>query len=176
MSDNQSDSSASPTAEAPLDPSAAFQKANGIILTNVAISAGIGLVPIPLFDISAMLAQQLLMIRSLGNVYGQKFSDDLGRKALFSLLGATLPSTSLKFLAFSLLKSIPLVGSTASAMTMPLMTGAMTYAVGKVFNLHFASGGSYLSFDPQRYRDHLQKEMKVGMQVADEAPPVATTP
>lgn len=156
--------------EPTIDPEA-NEKAKGIITMNVAIASAIGMVPIPLFDIAALLTQQLLMIKKLGNLYGQKFSEDLGRKALVSLIGATLPSTSFKYAAFSLLKSIPIVGSTAALLTMPILSGSLTYAVGKVFNFHFATGGSYLSFDPKRYQAMLRKEMQVGTRVARETRP-----
>ena len=51
-----------------------------------------------------------------------------------------------KFAVGSLLKALPLVGQTLSVLTSPIIAGAMTYALGQVFNRHFASGGrSYRS-------------------------------
>jgi len=38
--------------------------------------------------------------------------------------------------------------------------------VGKVFVQHFESGGTFLSFDPEKVRSHFEEELKMGKAVA----------
>jgi hypothetical protein len=44
---------------------------------------------------------------------------------------------------------------------MPLLSSGATYAIGRAFIQHFASGGTLLDFNPPDYREFLkaQKEM-----------------
>jgi len=37
---------------------------------------------------------------------------------------------------------------------MPIVAGAATYAIGKVFVRHFASGGTFLTFNPEKVKDY----------------------
>ena len=39
------------------------------------------------------------------------------------------------------------------------MAGASTWAMGKVFTQHFATGGTLLDFDPDTMREHFKTEM-----------------
>ncbi len=140
-------------------------RVRSLIRKNVAISSGIGLVPVPLVEFGALIAQQLYMIKQIGSIYGEeKFSNDLGRKALVSLIGTSLPTgAALQLAAAGMLRAVPLVGTTLAALASPVLLGAATYAVGKVFHLHFATGGTFLSFDPERYRKQFQRELEIGM-------------
>jgi len=144
-------------------------RAQELIRTNTLISAGIGLIPMPLLDFAALVAQQIFMIEKLGSLYGQKVSNDRAKQIVLSLLAALLPgSTYLRFVGYSLLKAVPLVGPTLSLLTMPVLAGASTYAIGQVFNMHFASGGTFLSFDPVRHKHYLEEMMAAGKKFVSE--------
>ena len=43
-----------------------------------------------------------------------------------------------------------------------VFAGASTYAVGKVFTEHFASGGTFLTFDPEKVRKYYEQEFAQG--------------
>jgi hypothetical protein len=45
---------------------------------------------------------------------------------------------------------------------MPSSSAAFTYAVGKVFLQHFASGGTFLDFDPKTVREYFAKMFDEG--------------
>ncbi|MBV8229420.1 MAG: DUF697 domain-containing protein [Planctomycetaceae bacterium] len=158
-----------PTAT-PLDPVQAEQineKAQSLIRTNMLIALGIGFSPFPTLDLVALLALQLNLVRLLGKLYGQEFSEDIVKKAVMSLIGSAVPlSMSIKVAAFSLLKAIPLIGPGVAVIVQPLLAGAMTYAVGQLLNSHFASGGTLLSFDPVRQKAYFTKLVEEGMKVA----------
>ena len=66
----------------------------------------------------------------------------------------------------SLMKGVPLIGLTVGALAMPVLAGATTYAVGKVFVQHFASGGTFLNFNPDEVREYYYEMFKEGQEVA----------
>jgi uncharacterized protein (DUF697 family) len=88
-----------------------------------------------------------------------------GKNALAALIGGSFP-TSVAPLVISLTKMIPLVGSTIGAVSLPLVSGASTYAVGKVFIQHFESGGTFLTFDPETVRAYYAEKLKEGKTIA----------
>ena len=68
----------------------------------------------------------------------------------------------------SLIKAIPFIGQTTSAITMPIVAGAATYAVGKVFQRHFASGGTVSDFDPKKSKGFFKEKYEEGKAIAAE--------
>ncbi|MDM8550683.1 DUF697 domain-containing protein [Desulfobacterales bacterium HSG2] len=136
-----------------------------IVRNHVVASMAVGLIPIPLVDFVGVSGIQLNMLRSLAKAYGVPFSKDKGKNVISSLIGggASLP---LGVALASLVKVIPVIGQTTGALAMPVTAGAVTYAVGKVFIQHFASGGTFLTFDPEAVRAYYAEMLKEGEGVA----------
>ena len=128
----------------------------------------VGLVPIPVVDLAALAALQLKMLHSLAGIYDIEFKADLGRSAIASLVGSTASTSLSPVLASSLAKLIPGIGQTLASGSTVILSGAATYAVGKVFIQHFAAGGTFLSFDPEAVRDYFQTQLQKGGKVAAE--------
>lgn len=128
----------------------------------------VGMVPIPVVDLAALVAVQLKMLHSLARIYEIEFKADLGRSAIASLFGSTLSTSLSPTVAASLGKLIPGIGQTLSTTSAVLLNGAATYAIGKVFIQHFAAGGTFLSFDPEAVRDYFQTQLQEGGKVATE--------
>ncbi len=132
-----------------------------IVRNHVLGAMGIGLIPVPLADLAALTGLQMNMLRKLAKAYNVPFSKDKGKNMLASLVGAGVPVMSAGSLA-SFIKTVPVVGQTVGALTMPAISGAMTYAVGKVFIQHFASGGTFLNFDPDEVRAYYAQMFEQG--------------
>jgi uncharacterized protein (DUF697 family) len=130
-------------------------------------SMGVGLIPLPVVDFAALTALQIGMLKKLSGIYNVTFSDDLGKSVIGSLVGS---SASLLLLGptASMIKWIPLVGLTVGVVTMPVTFGASTYALGKVFQRHFESGGTLLNFDTSRMKQYYREKFKEGKKVATE--------
>lgn len=126
----------------------------------------VGLVPVPIADLVALVAVQLKMLHGLARIYGIEFKADLGRSAVASLAGSGLSTTLSPTLAASLGKIIPGIGQTLSTGSAVILNGAVTYAVGKVFIQHFAAGGTFLTFNPEAVRDYFETQIKEGSKVA----------
>ncbi len=122
-------------------------------------SGAAGLLPVPFLDVAAVGGVQLQMLRRLSQIYGVPFSANRGKSIIASLMGSMIPATSGMGVA-SALKSVPAIGTAVGTITMSGVSAGATYAIGKVFIQHFASGGTLLDFDPPDYRDFIkvQKE------------------
>ena len=110
-------------------------------------SFGIGVIPVPVFDLVALTGVQMKMLSEIAEVYGLKFSDNRIRSILSALLGGAFPQSVGRVGISSLLKSIPVFGTAVSVLTMPVFSSAATYAVGAVFVKHFESGGTLVNID-----------------------------
>jgi uncharacterized protein (DUF697 family) len=138
-------------------------RAESLVRKNVYICAAVGLVPIPLFDMVAVSSLQVNMLYRLCKLYDIPFSQEAAKSVVASLLAGGGAAALGKSASVSLAKSIPFIGTVIGGMAMPVLAGASTYAVGKVFITHFESGGTFLTFNPERvkaYFAQLQQEGK----------------
>jgi uncharacterized protein (DUF697 family) len=119
-----------------------------------------GLIPVPFVDLLAVGGLQLQMLRRISQLYGVPFSENRGKALIASLGGALIPASS-TLGAASALKAVPIIGTLASGFVMPILSAGATYAIGKAFIEHFATGGTLLDFNPPDYREFVkaQKQM-----------------
>ena len=122
---------------------------------------GFGILPLPGADTLALITIQLNMLRNLAKFYKLPFPEHTVRSLLGSLIGS-FSAVPIAVGLISASKFIPVIGSTFAALSMPVTAGAVTYAVGKVFNQHFASGGTFLTFDPQKVKEYYGEMLKEG--------------
>ena len=131
------------------------------LVDRFAIWSGVaGLIPLPVIDVFAVGGLQVQMLRRISQLYGVPFSENRGKALIASLAGALIPASS-GIGAASALKAVPLFGTLVSGFVMPVLSAGATYAIGKAFIEHFASGGTLLDFNPPDYREFIrtQKEM-----------------
>jgi uncharacterized protein (DUF697 family) len=124
-------------------------------------SGAAGIIPIPLVDIIAVGGVQLQMLRKLSEIYGVPFTDNTGKSVIASLAGSILPASAANSAAMSfgsLIKGIPIIGTTVGVITMPALSAGATYIIGKVFIQHFASGGTLLDFNAPDYREFIKAQ------------------
>lgn len=122
-------------------------------------SAGAGLIPIPFVDWAAITGVQVKMLCDLGALYGVPFEADRVRPVVSALLGGYASQKLGYGIGGSLLKAVPVIGTALGVLSVPAFAGAITFAVGKVFIQHFASGGTFLDFDPDKVRAYFQSEV-----------------
>lgn len=131
------------------------------MVDRFAVWSGIaGIIPVPFVDIAAVAGLQLQMLRRLSQIYDVPFSENRGKSIIASLAGSTIPASS-GVGAASVLKSVPIIGTVVSGLVMPVLAGGATYAIGKVFIQHFASGGTLLDFNPLDYRAFIQAQKEM---------------
>jgi uncharacterized protein (DUF697 family) len=144
-----------------------------IIKKNMVWSVAAGLLPVPLVEVAAITAVQVKLIRELAEHFNVPFQKDLAKSAVASLL-ASLGSVALgKFVARSAFRFVPVLGPVVAAASLSAMAAAFTYAVGRVFAVHFATGGSLLDFNIEKIREFFREEFAIGLKEAANLKPSA---
>jgi uncharacterized protein (DUF697 family) len=142
------------------------QQAAKIVKTHMWLSMAAGFIPVPVVDLVAVSGVQLKMLAEISKTYDVPFQENRGKAAMTSLVGFILPSTMAYGAFGSLLKAVPIVGVLAGAPAMALFCGAYSWALGNVFIQHFASGGTFLTFDPEKVKEHFKAQFEEGRKVA----------
>lgn len=141
-----------------------FERVEKLAKNHILASMGVGLIPIPLVDLVALVGIQLDMIKKLSAEYDVPFRQDIGKSIISSLVGGILP-VSMGGAIASLIKFVPVIGQTTSAVTMPVISGASTYAIYKVFLQHYESGGTILDMDPSKVKSFYSTQFTKGKKV-----------
>lgn len=142
--------------------------ADSIIKNRVYTSVGTGFIPVPIFDVLALTGIQIEMVSKLAKLYDIPFKKDVVKASISALVGGVLPVAASPLLS-SMLKIIPVVGYTTSAVALSATGGASTYALGQVFRKHFESGGTLLNFNAERAQAYYYEQFKKGEKVASSA-------
>ena len=137
------------------------KQAEGIIRNHVLLSMGAGAIPIPLADISAVLALQMDMIKQLADLYKIDYLENTGKAFITAMAGSGIAR-----LGASLIKLAPGVGSIIGGVSMSILSGASTYAVGKVCTQYFEKKINLDNIDPEEAKAMFQEEFKKGKKVA----------
>jgi uncharacterized protein (DUF697 family) len=128
------------------------------LVDRFALWSGVaGLIPVPVVDVFAVGGLQIQMVRRISQIYDVEFSENRGKALVASLAGSMIPATS-GIGAASLLKSVPIVGTIAGGFVMPALSAGASYAIGKAFIQHFATGGTLLDFNPPDYREFIKRQ------------------
>lgn len=132
-------------------------------------AAGLGIVPVPVFDLAAVLAVQVKLVYELSHLYGVRFFDNKAKHFITVLIAGLGGGRLVAPVLASLLKVVPIVGTVNGFVALSLTGGAFTYALGKVFTSHFESGGTLLDFDPEKSRAYFAELVKEGQKAAADA-------
>jgi uncharacterized protein (DUF697 family) len=133
-----------------------------IISKYVGWGAGSGSIPFPLFDVAAIGTVQVVMVRDLLALYEKSFSETRVRSVVAVLLGSLSPGTLAGATAITLLRVVPVFGTLLAGVTMPLLSSAATYAVGKAIQSHLAEGGDLLNLDTTKLRARVRNAYEEG--------------
>jgi len=133
-----------------------------IIRTHMVWSMGAGLIPFPLADLFAVGTVQLDLIRKLCKIYEVDFKEEEGKAIITSLTTSMLAKVG----ARTAIKLIPGIGSIIGGVTMSILSGASTYAVGHAFRTHFEKGGTILDIDLSRLKKEYRKKFEKGKEEA----------
>jgi uncharacterized protein (DUF697 family) len=152
--------------EAPKSEVSKESAADQIIKQNLLWGAGAGVIPIPILDAAATAVVQVRMLKHLSDLYEVPFREDRIKNICASLLAGLGAPVVGSTIAISAIKFVPIVGPILGVLAFPATSAGFTYAVGKVFVQHFASGGTFLDFDPQKVREYFARQFEEGKLVA----------
>lgn len=138
------------------------ESAEKAIRNHMMWSMGAGLIPFPLADLFTVGAVQLDLIRKLCKIYEVDFKEEEGKAIITSLTTSMLAKVG----ARTAIKLIPGIGSVIGGVTMSVLSGASTYAVGHAFRTHFEKGGTILDIDLNRIKKVYQEKFEKGKEEA----------
>ena len=136
------------------------QRADRIIHSHTLWSMGAGMIPVPMFDLLAVSAIQVDMLKQLSEAYGADFTENMGKTFVTALTGGTFARVGA-----SLIKAVPGVGTLVGGASMSVLSGASTYAVGQVAKRHYETNGNLVDIDlnsaRKTYDDALERGKRV---------------
>ncbi|MFN0216466.1 MAG: SHOCT domain-containing protein [Saprospiraceae bacterium] len=138
-------------------------KASEIIKNHVGFSLGAALIPLPGADLLALSGVQLNMLRQMAKVYNVSFFDHLGKTVVSAIVGGSAAR-----LGASLVKAIPGVGTIIGELSMPILSGASTWALGRTVANHLKNGGTLENLDLIKARKTYETEIEEGKKMAQE--------
>jgi uncharacterized protein (DUF697 family) len=141
------------------------ENAQDIVKKHTLASLSLGLVPVPILDVTALTLAQSNMLKSLSSHYDIPFNDLDIKLLITTTLGGSLPVLGGIGVA-SVVKIIPGVGSVLGSASLSVLSGGTTYAIGQVFISHFASGGTMNDLDSKQVQQLFQRELIEGKMFA----------
>ena len=138
-------------------------EAEKIIKNHALYAAGGGLIPIPLLDFVAVTGIQIDLVQDLCELYYVDFYRSQGKSVISAFVG-----TSLASIGSSLIKAIPGFGSVLGGVSMSVLSGATTYAIGQVFAKHFQEGGTMEDLDVEKFRAFYKRKVEEGKKIVQE--------
>lgn len=137
-------------------------QANKIVRNHSIVGGAIGIVPVPPIGVALIIANGLTMLKNLSSIYDVKFRKDLGKAAISSFLAACGTYSISGRLVWGLGTALPAAVPVIGVVTRPLFAAAVLYVMGKIFIQHFESGGTFLTFDPEKVREHYAELFEEG--------------
>ena len=138
-------------------------KSSEIIKNHVGFSLGAALIPLPGMDLLAVSGVQLNMLRQLAKLYNVSFFDNLGKTVVSAIVGGSAAR-----LGASLVKAIPGVGTIIGELSMPILSGTSTWALGRTVANHLHHGGTLENLDLTKARKTYETEMEEGKKMVQE--------
>lgn len=141
-------------------------KADNIIYSHLGFAMIAGAIPIPIADIVAVTAIQMDMLRQLSELFDVDFNSELGKSLISSLIGSTI-GTTIGRMGASAVKAIPGIGTILGIGSQVILSGATTYAIGKVFQSHFQNNGKLSDFSIETMKAKFEELLNIGKSVAE---------
>lgn len=142
-------------------------KADSIINSHLGFAMVAGAIPVPIVDIVAVTAIQMDMLQQLANLYKVDFNNERGKSLVSALIGTAI-GTTIGRLGASAVKSIPGIGTLLGIGSQVILSGATTYAIGKVFQSHFQNNGTLFDFSVDAMKAKFEEFLNIGKKIAKE--------
>jgi len=140
-------------------------KADNCIKNHVIAAMGVGLIPSFMVEVVGVTGIEVKMIRDLALVYDFPVPHKLvAYKILISLIASVAPLL-IAIQVRSAVKGVPLIGHAAYISLLSVSNGAAVYAVGKVFEKHYASGGTFLAGSNTSAKKYFKDQYEDGKKI-----------
>jgi uncharacterized protein (DUF697 family) len=131
---------------------------------TIAMSAA----PIPLMDAALVSGVQIRMLSRLAQLYGVAFERVRVMSLVSALFGGWTPYTIATGVTGAAARLAPGVGTLIGIATSIGTSALATEAIGQMFVRHFEQGGTFLDFEPKKYRQQLEEAKRARKGAAEE--------
>ena len=121
--------------------------AMAIVRRYVVLSAGAGLINIPILDVSALAGVHIALIKEVTEYYGHEFSEHTAKSILIAIGASLIPGSFGSILGRRLLQAMPFISPGLGQAGMSACSALVSYGLGTMFIRHFEAGGTLLDFD-----------------------------
>ena len=135
---------------------------NNIIMRYTRTAILPNFIPVPFIDIPINSTIHIVMLRDIASLFNKTFSTQQVKIITTSIINTMGTHFIISGTVNHILKYIPLVGGVASVFAAPSISVGSTYAIGKVFLMHFSEGGSIINFDIKDFDDYFLEMFKEG--------------
>ena len=132
-----------------------------IIKTHVIYAMTAGAIPVPIADFVAVSAIQYDLIQKVAEFHKVDYDSNKGKTLATSIAGATAARVG-----SSLIKALPGVGTLLGIASQVIVSGATTYALGKLFDSHFANNGTLDTLNTDAVKAQYREFVEKGKQYA----------
>lgn len=136
-----------------------------IVRAHVGAAMAAAGIPVAGLDVVAVTAVQVALVRRLAHRFDVPYDALRGRAAVLALTGATLARVGGR-LGASALKVVPGAGWLLGGAAQAALSGASTWALGRVYREHFEARGSLEGADVDRLRARYRESLRRGREVA----------
>ncbi len=140
-------------------------QASIITQKHMMLASSAALIPAPFVDIFLTTGVQVRLVGQLAELYEKDFSIARTKYLIAALGGNYAVGISSLWGGLSLAKAFPGLGVVVGSATMPVVMGASTYAIGRIFSHHFSLDGELTNFKPAKNRKYFQEQFKEGKQL-----------
>ena len=124
--------------------------AQRIVNRYVLISAGAGVITVPVVDVLTLAGVHVALIKEITEYYGAEFSEHTARNILIAMAASLVPGAIGSVLGRKALQVLSFVtggSGLAGLAVMSAVSAAVSYALGTLSIRHFEAGGTLDSFN-----------------------------
>lgn len=140
------------------------QQAEAIIREGVEESVKAGLLPVPFMDVYLVLKEQMKMLKKLCELYGAPYS----KVKTEALITSVISGGILWRYGGSMAKFVPLTGWVIGMASMSIVSGASTYALGRLAVRYLEEEGHLDNADGAQAKAMYEEAMTEGTNVAED--------
>lgn len=119
-------------------------KGRQAIRDHALLAAGAMAIPVPLLDMATEAAIQVRMLKRLAHIHGVDFAEERAK----ALVAAAIGGFSTGWAAGSLLRYASFASYFTALWPSALLSSAITYGIGRLFEQHFERGGTFHDLSP----------------------------
>ena len=134
-----------------------FRAAHRLVVHYRRWTIAMATAPLPLVDAALVSGLQIRMLSRLARLYGVPFERVRVASLLSALFGGWTPYTITTGFAGAAARLAPGLGTVIGIATSIGTSVLATETIGKMFVQHFEEGGTFLDFEPRKYRERLAK-------------------